>query len=250
VNAGAPARVVLFDLDDTLFAHRASVSAGLVAHVRALGRPYRLDDPDGEAAAWHAIEERHYHAYLAGELDYDGQRRARARDYAARHGVALDDIGATVWFDSFFEHYLDSWALHDDALPCLDALDDALPGVRFGMITNGDEAHQRRKVERLGLDARFEHVVASSTVGVAKPDPRIFRAACALFDVAPSQAVYVGDRLGTDAVGAARAGLTGVWLDRAEPTAEHADAAAVAEASAEGVIRITTLAELPGALTR
>lgn len=243
-------RVVLFDLDDTLFAHRASVEAALLAHLARLGHPYRLDHPSSETAAWHEIEERHYHSYLAGDLDYDGQRRARARDFAARHGVALDEIGATVWFDSFFEHYLDSWVLHDDALPCLDALDRALPGVRYGMITNGDEAHQRRKVERLGLDARFEHIVASGAVGVAKPDARIFRSACTLFDVESSQTVYVGDRLSTDAVGAARAGLIGVWLDRAEATAEHADASAVAAASAEGVIRITTLAELPTVLTR
>ncbi|HWU45146.1 MAG TPA: HAD family hydrolase [Humibacter sp.] len=243
-------RVVLFDLDDTLFAHRTSVEAALLAHLAGLGHPYRLDDPSGETAAWHEIEERHYHAYLAGDLDYAGQRRARARDFAARHGVVLDEIGATAWFDAFFEHYLDSWVLHDDALPCLDALGDALPGVRYGMITNGDEAHQRRKVERLGLGGRFDHIVASGTVGVAKPDARIFQSACALFDVDSSQTVYVGDRLTTDALGAARAGLTGVWLDRVEATAEHADASAMAAASAEGVIRIATLAELHAVLTR
>jgi len=243
-------RVVLFDLDDTLFAHRESVSAALFAHVTALGAPYRLDDRDAEAAAWHVIEERHYHGYLAGELDYDGQRRARARDYAARHGVALDDAAATAWFASFFEHYLQSWRLHEDALPCLDALNGRFPGVRFGMITNGDEAHQRRKVERLGLDTRFEHIVSSGAVGVAKPDPRIFEHACDLFGVASASAVYVGDRLTTDAVGAAHAGLTGVWLDRPEPSAEHPAADAIAEAQAAGVIRITGLAELPAALAR
>jgi len=246
----APVRVALFDLDDTLFAHRASVSAGLLAHVAALGDPYRLNDPAAEAAAWHEIEERHYHGYLTGELDYDGQRRARARDYAARHGVALDDAAAAAWFAVFFEHYLNSWVLHDDALPCLDALSVRSPGIRFGMITNGDEAHQRRKVERLGLDSRFEHIVASGAVGVAKPDPRIFERACELFEVSPAEAAYVGDRLTTDAVGAARAGLTGVWLDRPEPSAEHPAAAKVAEAEAAGVIRITGLAELPDALAR
>ena len=54
----------------------------------------------------------------------------------------------------------------------------------------------------------------------------------------------MGDRLHTDAIGAARAGLLGVWLDRpGTATAEQ-----LSEASAEGVPVIRTLAELPGLL--
>ena len=55
------------------------------------------------------------------------------------------------------------------------------------------------------------------------------------------RAAYVGDRLHTDAVGAARAGLVGVWLNRhgVPPTDDEA-----AEASAAGVIEIRGLDEL------
>lgn len=47
---------------------------------------------------WWALEEEHYHSYLAGTLDFQGQRRARARDFAAAHGVWLTD--AAAWFDT------------------------------------------------------------------------------------------------------------------------------------------------------
>ena len=246
-TAAAPSgiSVVLFDLDDTLFAHRKAVDDGIVAHVRALGAPYRVTDAAAEVAAWYELEERHYHSYLGGELDYEGQRRARARDFAARHGVELDDAAASTWFARYFEHYVDNWVLHDDAVPSLDALETAIPGVRFGLITNGDDAFQLRKIARIGLAERFEHVVTSGAFGIVKPDASIFQHACALFGVAPAAAAYVGDRLATDAIGAARAGLTGVWLDRVGTTVP-ADLAATAREC--GVIRITSLADLSAAL--
>ena len=237
-----PPKVVLFDLDDTLFAHRAAVANGIRAHVARLGAPYGELDTATTVAFWHDLEESHYHSYLAGHLDYEGQRRSRARDFAARHGVALDDDAASVWFATYFERYVENWALHDDALPCLDELADRIPGLRFGLITNGDLAYQTRKVTAVGLDARIDRIVASSELGVVKPDPAIFGHACAAFDVRPAEAAYVGDRLRTDAIGAARAGLTGVWLNRAGVVPDPSEAA---DARASGVVEIRTLAELP-----
>lgn len=239
--------VVLFDLDDTLFAHRAAVSQGIEAHVAALGEPYGSLDVRSADILWHELEEHHYHAYLDGTLDFEGQRQARARDFAARHGVDLDADAASAWFAAYFERYVESWALHEDALPCLDALAARIPGVRFGLITNGDLAFQTRKITTVGLDARVEHVIASGEVGMVKPDPGIFHHACEVFGVSPTQAVYVGDRLHTDAIGAARAGLTGVWLNRTDttPSADDAD-----EARRLGVREIASLDQLAELLTR
>ncbi|SDS25273.1 HAD family hydrolase [Microterricola viridarii] len=246
-----PPSVILFDLDDTLFAHRNAVSHGIVAHIENIGGFEGVHQPDA-VSLWHALEEKHYHSYLEGTLDFEGQRRARARDFAAAHGVHLEDDASGVWFDDYFEHYIAAWTLHEDALPCLDALEAALPGVRFGIITNGDPAFQRRKLDRVGLTARMgldehpERLIASGALGFAKPDPRIFAAACAAFDAEPGRSVYVGDRLHTDAIGAAAAGLTGVWLNRAgEVTPEPSDAA---EAAALGVLEIAGLDDLVAAL--
>lgn len=237
--------VILFDLDDTLFAHRAAVEAGIRRYTAVLGDPYGALEAQELVALWRDLEEEHYHEYLAGRLGFEGQRQARARDFAARHGVTLSPEQASAWFAEYFEHYVAAWTLHDDALPALDALTAAFPGVRFGLITNGDLAFQRRKVEAVALEDRIPVLVASGEVGVAKPDPRIFRHACELFGVPPQEAVYVGDRLRTDAIGAAAAGLTGVWIDRRDdaPLPEDAD-----EAAALGVLRIRGLDELAPAL--
>ncbi|MFT2816978.1 HAD family hydrolase [Leifsonia sp. A12D58] len=245
VASASHAAVILFDLDDTLFEHRRAVDEGIVRHVHALGGEFAARESAETVTLWHSLEEEHYHAYLAGELDYEGQRRARARDFAAAHGVELSDSDSGVWFDSYFEQYVERWALHSDALSCLDALAAAIPGVRFGVITNGDLAFQTRKMAGMGLTDRVEHLITSGELGIAKPDPRIFEAACEVFGVSPTAAVYVGDRLATDAIGAAAAGLTGVWLDRIHAPVSVPDAA---DAWRLGVIRIAGLSELPAAL--
>lgn len=239
------ASVVLFDLDDTLMAHRQAVADGILLHMRE--RAYD-GDPGAAQLLWHELEERHYHSYLAGDLSFEDQRRARARDFALAHGETLDALGAGAWFDRYFERYRDAWRLHDDAVAALDELEATLPGVRLGIITNGEPDFQRAKLERLGILDRFAHVIASGALGVTKPDQRIFDAALERFaaDAPVERAAYVGDRLRTDALGAASAGLDGVWLDRHDTVLADDDASAVLEA---GVIVIPGLAELTARLT-
>lgn len=221
--------VVLFDLDDTLFAHRAAVDAAIVAHLEAAG----LDTADA-VARWHELEELHYPRYLAGELGFFEQRRIRVRELAAPLGVDLSDDGdADAWYEAYFGEYVRAWSLHDDALPCLDAL--AARGIRVGIITNGELDFQTDKLTAVALAERMEHVIASGDVGVAKPDRRIFELAVRRFGVAPDRAAYVGDRLQTDAIGARDAGLLGIWLDRHDAGGEFGP-------------RIRSLAELPALL--
>lgn len=159
--------------------------------------------------------------------------------------MTLTPEAAAAWFSDYFEHYTDAWSLFDDALPCLDDLRDRLPDVRFGIVTNGELDYQLRKIDAVGIRDRFDAVVASGDLGITKPDVRIFQAACSQLGVTPEQAVYVGDRLGTDAIGAARAGLTGVWIDRYGAEVSEAERAAADEL---GVVRITGLTELAAAL--
>ena len=235
-------RVALFDLDDTLFAHRESVEKGIHAYRTALGEPLASADRMTEFARWNALEEQHYHRYLAGELDYHGQRRARARGFVEPYGIELDDHAADAWFENYLREYEKSWTLHADVRACF----DAIAPRQLGIITNGDFAFQTGKMLGTGLDALIplDDVIASGELGFAKPDARIFETAAAHFCVTASEACYVGDRLHTDAIGAARAGLLGVWIDR--PGAATPEQ--LAEAAAEGVAVIRTLDELPALL--
>jgi putative hydrolase of the HAD superfamily len=65
-------------------------------------------------------------------------------------------------------------------------------------------------LERQGLVERVDAVVLSSAVGKRKPHPAIFERALDEVGVEPNEAVFVGDRLDTDVLGASRAGMTTV----------------------------------------
>ena len=237
---GGVAYVVLFDLDDTIFAHRLAVNAGALSVLRKLDAPPGPDREAAEVERWTELEELHYPRYLSGDLDYLGQRRARARDFLAPYGVEfVTDAEAETWFEYYLGHYREAWDVYPDTFAVL----DALAGRRLGIITNGELDFQLAKMNATGLTGRFEHIVASGEVGITKPDPRIFDRACELFAVDPVEAVYIGDRLHTDAIGATDAGLRGIWIDRLGATpAERA------EAMAAGVAVVTSLTELPALL--
>ncbi len=125
----------------------------------------------------------------------------------------------------------------------MEALDEIArrhPGVRFGVVTNGERSQQEPKIAAAGLTARLSPVICSGDLGFTKPDPRIFLLACAEAGVAPADAVMVGDRLRTDALGGVDAGLAGgVWFD----ALGDGDAPLPA-----GVVRITALADLADAV--
>ena len=97
---------MLFDLDDTLFAHRESVEAGIAAHRSTLGGALAAADRAAEFARWNALEELHYHRYLTGELDFLQQRRERVRGFVQPYGLTLDDdAAADAWYDAYYVHY-------------------------------------------------------------------------------------------------------------------------------------------------
>lgn len=232
--------VVMFDLDDTLFAHSKAVATGVAAHRRAHGGAMAAADDAAEFARWTELEEHHYHRYLSGELGFREQRRERSRGFVEPYGLDLsDDAVADEWFGRYLAEYRLAWELHPDTVPLLDALEQ-----RLGVITNAELGFQLSKIEAMGIASRFEHVIASGEVGHAKPDARIFLHAVSVFDVAPGRAAYVGDRLHTDAIGAASGGLLGIWVDRAGAASDEERAVA----AVAGVPIIQSLSELPRVL--
>jgi putative hydrolase of the HAD superfamily len=196
--------MVFFDIDDTLMDDRRATRAGVSALHRLAGVSGTVDEL---VARWSASLDLHFARYLAGELSYQAQRRARIRDVIDSR---LTDQESDRTYETYLEAYEPAWTLFPDVLPCIDALE----GTRLGIISNGQPAHQRRKLERTDLTDRVDYILISDECAWSKPSRGIFLHACESAGVAPADAVYIGDRYDVDAVGARNAGLTGIWLDR------------------------------------
>lgn len=100
----------------------------------------------------------------------------------------------------------------DGVVPALEAL--RARDLRLVVVSNANGT-LRAHVDRLGLTARFDHVLDSSDEGVEKPDPRFFDIALARSGARPEATIHVGDLYYVDVLGARRAGLRGVLFDEA-----------------------------------
>ena len=230
-------RAVLWDIDDTLFDYGSAERAGILQHFTDEGLLGEFPSPEQALGLWDSDMGLVYARFLAGELTFAEHRRERVRLFLSHIGRTVpDDSANDAWFLRYHRCYEAAWAVFPDVLPALDALRSR---CAHGLLSNSSTANQERKLRALGLQERFRSLVCSDDLGYAKPAAEAFLAGCAALGAPPEETVYVGDKLTTDALGAAAAGLHGVWIDR------RADDPGPVP---PGVHRIHTLADLPQVL--
>ena len=120
-------------------------------------------------------------------------------------GCADNDLAADL-NALYLKHRFEDVELYPDVIVTLDVL---RPRFTLGLLSNGNGYP-----ERCGLPGRFTFVVFSQDVGVEKPDPGIFAAACKQAACKPGELMHVGDSLVSDVAGARGAGAISVWLNR------------------------------------
>jgi putative hydrolase of the HAD superfamily len=86
-------------------------------------------------------------------------------------------------------------------------------GARLAVVSNWDVS-LHDVLERTGLRRLVDAVVISAELGVAKPDPAIFRTALERVGAGADGALHVGDSLEADIAGARAAGLQAVLVLR------------------------------------
>jgi len=101
--------------------------------------------------------------------------------------------------------------LFDDVMPALKELKSR--GLTLGLISNV-ERDLTATINELGLPSWLDIVVTSLDAGFNKPQQEIFEEAMKRAGIQPSQAMYVGDQYQVDCVGAERAGMKGILIDR------------------------------------
>ena len=120
---------------------------------------------------------------------------------------------ASLGVEEMTEALLDSlrFTPFPDAAPALAALRAA--GLRLAIVSNWD-CSLRGVLGELGLAGAVDAIIVSAEVGAPKPDAAIFLAALDELRRGPAEAVFVGDSLETDVLGARVAGLRGLLLER------------------------------------
>ncbi|NJM06082.1 HAD-IA family hydrolase [Candidatus Gracilibacteria bacterium] len=203
----AQTRAVLLDLDDTLFDHSHSSSAGVQAVCAAnavLGaRPFTT------VLADHAtiLEELHL-LVLRGVMTIDDARVERFRRLLALHSADGDAVAAATCYRAAYQ-------AQRQPVAGARALLEYLRGrAAVAIVTNNAQVEQEEKLHTLGLAHLVDALVTSQAVGVAKPDPAIFALALAQLGCRAENAVMLGDSWAADVCGAQAAGVRAIWLNR------------------------------------
>jgi len=101
--------------------------------------------------------------------------------------------------------------LYDDVGPAFTELRNR--GLILGLISNVDR-DLNTLLKDTGLLALLDITVTSQDAGVNKPNPEIFWKALRRAGVKAAESIYVGDQYQIDVLGANKAGMKGILLDR------------------------------------
>ncbi len=208
-------KALYFDLDHTLWDFEANSALTF----KSLFSEYDIAlDLTQFLAVYIPNNNVYWKRYREGKIDKETLRFERlktvfdALNYPTTNTL-IDDLS-----DAYIQTLPEYNVLFEGAIEILTALK---PHFNLHIITNGFQDVQYFKMKNSGLLPFFDTVTDSSSVGVKKPDPKIFEHALKVGQVAPNEAVMIGDNLEADIEGALSTGMHAVHfmpLQKRNPT--------------------------------
>ncbi|KHS69200.1 haloacid dehalogenase [Pectobacterium brasiliense] len=215
-------RHFLFDLDDTLLDFKASERLSFARTLTNLGVDIEnttlfADYQRENTQLWSEFEK--------GEISKDLLKVERFRRTFSLHGIDIDPHKAN---NLYLECLPETVVLVDGAVQICEALAEI---GEVGIITNGIEHVQAKRVANSGLADCLSFVATSEACGFAKPDARFFEFSASKFSsFEKTKAIIVGDRLDADILGANLYGIDSCWFN-AGGAANDSDIAPTYEAA-------------------
>jgi putative hydrolase of the HAD superfamily len=192
-------QAIVFDMDDTLYAEQDFVLSGFQA-----------------VADWAAINlgisaARGY--TTLADLYHQGIRNNTFNQWLTIHQVENPEV-VTKLLAVYREHSprIKPFAESIELLQLL-----ATKPYQIGLVSDGYLSVQQRKWAALGLDAFFDAVVFSDSLGRAnwKPSTAPFKLVLDRLNIAPEFSVYIGDNPRKDFFGARQLGMRTIQVKRA-----------------------------------
>ncbi len=107
----------------------------------------------------------------------------------------------------YIEHLSDFNHLFEGTFEILDYLKAK---YKLHMITNGFEEIQSKKMESSKILHYFDVIVTSESVGVKKPNPRVFNHAVKVANATVENSIMIGDSIEADILGALNVGIRAI----------------------------------------
>lgn len=231
-------KAIFFDLDDTLLWDQKSIKEAFVATCRIAEERYGLNPDQFEEAVREAARSLYasYETYPFTQMiginpfeglwgnfldDHDEFRKLKAIVPAYRKDAWTAGLKTMGVDDPEFAYQLaERFPLERRKVPFVydetfTVLDSLKTNYKLLLLTNGSPDLQKTKLEITAeLVPYFDQIVISGDFGKGKPDQGIFEHALTLMSLNKDEVIMVGDNLMTDILGANRAGIKSVWINR------------------------------------
>ena len=126
----------------------------------------------------------------------------------AGHEIS-DKDSKIVW--NYVKNMKSSLKLFDDAKKLLSILKDKK--ISTSIVTNFD-SDGKSLSESLGISELVDFVITSKDAGASKPSKKIFDYALNYINTKPENCIFIGDQIETDILGAKRANIMPLLIDR------------------------------------
>lgn len=188
-------KLVIFDLDDTLYNERDFVTGGFAEVCKYLSLKYSED----------------YNLLLKGtEKILDNEGRGRVFNLLCQNYNYNEDIKKLVEIYRQAEPKLN---LYDDSRYILKKLSGK---YKLGIITDGLASVQHNKIKQLNIEHIFDKIIVTDDFGKDywKPSETPYREILKYFNLYAENAVYIGDNPNKDFIGARKIGMKTVRIIR------------------------------------
>lgn len=196
-------KLLSFDLDDTLWPCMPTILAAEQAHYRWLN-----ENVPAICSRYDIKQLREKRLTLMAQNPHWAHDLSKIRTESLLALSEELDCG-TDWVEAAFQVFYEARQnveLFEDVEPVLDRL---VKDYRMLALTNGNA-----DTSQTGISHWFEFSMNAAEIGAKKSEPLIYQIALSQAAVSPEHAMHIGDDPVQDVLGAHRAGMISVWLNR------------------------------------
>ncbi len=202
---------IFFDLDNTLWDHRRNAYLTIkdLFDKKEITHQYSIDFEEFHRI-YYDINEGLWVKIRDGLIDKEYLRKHRFYDTFRYFGI--DDEALAMYFE---EHFLDQILKFNYLVEGTESILEYLKekGYVMHIISNGFQEVTERKCALSGISSYFSSITSADSIGVRKPNPKIFEYSLDIAKAKKEESILIGDDLIADVKGAQDFGLDVIFFD-------------------------------------
>ena len=195
---------VFFDLDHTLwdFEKNSDLTFQKIFQKNKLSI-----DLDSFLKVYRPLNFEFWKLYREEKVTKSELRYGRLKNTFDALNVTISDELINIIADQYIEYLADFNHLFDGAIEILEYLNQK---YTLHIITNGFEEIQTKKMVNANIHHYFDQVITSESVGVKKPNPKVFTHALEMTHAHKDNSMMIGDSIEADIQGALGIGMKAI----------------------------------------